>query len=92
MVNPKHHDSAPFQMPHVSVLNLLLSGGRQWLRNLFFNEDSNISPMIFNSQTRFEHKVGTKRSVNFTFHETKGFFNSFLNSFLDINEIKKTIK
>ena len=48
--------------------------------------------MIFNSQTRFEHKVGTKRSVNFTFHETKGFFNSFLNSFLDINEIKKTIK
>ena len=47
------------------------------LKNLFvicfFNEGSNILPMIFHSQPRVEHKLGEKRPVkqnNFTFHKT----------------------
>ena len=39
----------------------------------FFNEGSNILPMIFHSQPRVEHKLGEKRPVkqnNFTFHKT----------------------
>ena len=44
---------------------------------ILFNEDSNISLMIFHSQPRFEHKLGKKRHVkqiNVTFHETNVFF------------------
>ena len=47
-------------------LKLSLPGGQnissnKWLCDLFFNEDSNISPMIFHSQPRFEHKFGKKK-------------------------------
>ena len=31
--------------------------------DLFFNEDSNISPMIFHSQPHVEHMLGKKRSA-----------------------------
>ena len=44
---------------------------------ILFNEDSNISLMIFHSQPRFEHKLDKKRHVeqiNVTFHETNVFF------------------
>ena len=63
-------------------LKILLSGGRtmsssKWLRDLFFNENSNISPVIFHSQPRFEHRLGKKKrpvkQSNFTFHEANVF-------------------
>ena len=42
----------------------------------FFNDDYNISPMIFHSQLQFEHTLGEKRTAkqnNFTFRETNIF-------------------
>ena len=54
----------------------------------FFNEGSNISPMIFHLQPQVEHKLGEKRPVkqnNFTFHKTNVFsclFNVWLYIFL----------
>ena len=58
-------------------LKLLLYSGqnisfKKWLRDLFFNEDASISPMIFHSQPRVEHMLGEKNVVrnSFTFHET----------------------
>ena len=59
MVNPKHHDRDAFQMLHFSVLKLLLSAGsnvssKEWLRDLFFNEDYHISPMTFHSQPHLQ--------------------------------------
>ena len=61
---------------------------------ILFNEDSNISLMIFHSQPRLEHKLGKKRHVeqiNVTFHETNVFFfkcltlhTSKINSFLGL--------
>ena len=32
-------------------------------RDLFFNEDSNILPIVFHSQPRVEHTLGEKRTV-----------------------------
>ena len=65
----------------------------KWLRDLFFNENCNISPVIFHSQALFEHKLGEKRPVKqkkFIFYETNVFFFKFqtlyiskINSFLD---------
>ena len=65
-------------MLHISVLNLFCLEAEIFLLIngfviIFFNEDSNILPMIFYSQPRVEHKLGYKRPVkqnNFTFHET----------------------
>ena len=73
-------------------LKLSLPGGQnissnKWPCDLFFNEDSNISPMIFYSQPRFEHKFGKEnpvRQTNFTFHEINVFsLNLQLDMFLN---------
>ena len=62
------------------LTNALLFGGLynsdKWLRDLLFNEDSMISPMIVHSQPCFEPNLGKKRPVkqnNFTFLEAKVF-------------------
>ena len=34
------------------------TSSKKWLRSLAFNEDCNISPMIFYSQPQVEHKLG----------------------------------
>ena len=69
MMNPKHHDWAEFQMLHFSVPNFTSCrrniSSKKWLRDLFFNEDSHISSMIFHSRPRFKH--------NFNFHKTNVF-------------------
>ena len=59
-------------------LKLLLFPGpnvfsKKLVRDLSFNEDSNISRMIFHSQPHFEHTLGEKITVlqnNFTFLDT----------------------
>ena len=65
---------------------------------MFFNEDSNISPIIFYSQGHAEHTFREKGTVNlnnFTFHETNIFFFKYLtlhvskiNLFLDLKQNK----
>ena len=80
MVNPKH-DWETFSNVVCLSLKLLLSGGpdissNKWHFYLFFNEDSNILPMISHLQPQAEHKVGKKRPIkqnNFTFYKTNVF-------------------
>ena len=74
----------------------------KWLRYLFYNEDSNISLMIFQSQPHIEHTLGEKITVmqnNFTFLETNVFslnvwlylHISKINSFADLKQDKRLL-
>ena len=40
------------------LLSAVQNTSKKWLRNLVFNEDCNISPIIFYSQPEVEHKSG----------------------------------
>ena len=40
------------------LLSAVQNTSKKWLCNLVFNEDCNISPMIFYSQPQVEHKLG----------------------------------
>ena len=60
----------PSHISNAALLNLklLLSAGRnisskKWLHDLFFNEDSNISLMIFHLKPPVDHTFGEKRTV-----------------------------
>ena len=75
---------------------------QKWLRYLFYNEDSNISLMIFQSQPHIEHTLGEKITVmqnNFTFLETNVFslnvwlylHISKINSFADLKQDKRLL-
>ena len=53
----------------IPSLKILLSAGQnlsteKWLRDLFFNEDSNISTMIFYSQPWAEHTRWMKKELS----------------------------
>ena len=85
-------------------LKLLLSAGRnisskERLCDLFYNEDFDISSVIFHSQPWVEHHtLGKKRTViqnNFTLHRTNIFFFKYftlyickINSFLNLKQNK----
>ena len=70
---------------------------KKWLRDLFFNEDFNVSPTIFHSQPHVEHMLTEKGTVmqnNFTLYETSVFFFkcptlhiSKVNSLLDLQRL-----
>ena len=70
--------------------------------DLFFNDDSNISTIIFQSKPLVEHTLGDKRTVmqnNCTFYETNvfsliGWFYIFfkINTFLDLKWNKRQQK
>ena len=64
-------------------------------RDLFFNEDSNILPIVFHSQPRVEHTLGEKRTVmqnNFTFLEFFSFFKCQTLHISKTNAIKYKMK
>ena len=62
------------------------------LCDLFFNRDSNISPMIFHSQPCVEHTLAIKKTphdknifLNMTLHISK------ISSFLDLKQNKRLL-
>ena len=74
MVDPKHQELAAFQIQHVSVsIFHCLQAELFLLKNgftLFFNDEFNISPVIFHSQPRVDETLVEKRSFmqnNLTF-------------------------
>ena len=44
------------------LLSAVQNTSKKWLRNLVFNEDCNISPIIFYSQPEVEHKLGEMKN------------------------------
>ena len=68
---PSNHEPQTLWLSFISngvfiSLKILLSAGqnissKKWLCDLSFDEDYNISPMLFHSQHRDEHTLGKKK-------------------------------